>query len=59
MLEATAAQGNFGRRASDGGANMYLHLQHLQQFQKQFLSGQTSQPRNVDSVGQVIDLLTL
>ncbi|XP_072033828.1 serine/threonine-protein kinase SIK3-like isoform X2 [Amphiura filiformis] len=49
VLEATAAQGNYGRRASDGGANMYLHLQ---QFQKQFLSGQSSQPGIVDNAGQ-------
>ena len=50
VLEATAAQNSYGRRASDGGANMYLHLQ---QFQKQFLCGQTSHPGNVDTAGQV------
>ncbi|XP_071510023.1 uncharacterized protein [Diadema antillarum] len=49
-LEATAGQSNFGRRASDGGANMYLNIQ---QFRKQLQTVvRTSQPGDMDATGQ-------
>ncbi|XP_041470128.1 serine/threonine-protein kinase SIK3-like, partial [Lytechinus variegatus] len=50
-LEATAGQSNFGRRASDGGANMYLNIQ---QFRKQLQTAvRTSQPGDIDATGQL------
>ncbi|XP_030833605.1 uncharacterized protein LOC593886 isoform X2 [Strongylocentrotus purpuratus] len=50
VLEATAGQSSFGRRASDGGANMYLNIQ---QFRKQLQTTvRTSQPGDIDATGQ-------
>ncbi|XP_006812753.1 LOW QUALITY PROTEIN: serine/threonine-protein kinase SIK3-like [Saccoglossus kowalevskii] len=46
VLQMTSQHSHLNRRASDGGANIHLHLQQLQ---KQLLSGRGSQPGTIQT----------